>query len=517
MKSWSVATFFDMATLDQHVVRLQAALRGLHAQGLLVNAKKGDVLFKQGEDSTWLFHVTEGRLFASVGCVPLRELAPGDIGGLSSLVKDHNKRSATISVVSPQATYVRWERDAFQLAMRKDTALAFELFRYEANKVRDKNTKLSQLLLGIEESERTLAKPAAGGASQSPAAAQPPCTIAMFDTKPYDQQYFEAAVGSLHLGQRLRLKYLDSKLTLQTVLSAAGCSAVCVFVNDSVDATVLQTLGQLGVKLLLLRCAGFNNVDLAAAAAAGIDVVRVPAYSPYAVAEHAIALLQTVNRKTNRAYNRVREGNFSLSGLVGIDLHGATVGIVGTGKIGKCFAAIVKGMGMKVLVHDPFPDAKWAAEFGATYVSGEELMARSDVISLHCPLTPETRHFINYAALEKLKRGVIVINTGRGGLINHEALVQGLRSGVIGAAGLDVYENEADFFFEDRSHLVISDVTLSLLMGFPNVIITSHQAFLTREALNAIAQVTLKNAVEWLDGRRGSALTNAVIVPKPKL
>lgn len=315
--------------------------------------------------------------------------------------------------------------------------------------------------------------------------------IAFFDAKPYDMEGFDRHIE----GTDLEIKYFETRLNEDTASLAAGFDCVCVFVNDNVNAKVVETLYQLGVKMIALRCAGFNNVDVKACFGK-LHVFRVPAYSPYAVAEHAMALLLTVNRHTHKAYNRTREFNFSLSGLSGFDLHGKTVGVVGTGKIGKIFADICKGFGMKVLAYDKFP----STDAGLTYVSLPELFRQSDVISLHCPLTEETRHMINDDAVESMKDGVVIVNTSRGGLIDTESLINGLKIQRIGAACLDVYEEEADLFYEDMSGHIIQDDRLVRLIGMPNVIVTSHQAFLTREALDNIASTTISNIQKFFAG-----------------
>lgn len=315
--------------------------------------------------------------------------------------------------------------------------------------------------------------------------------VAFFDAKPYDKPGFDAYSA----GTGLEIKYFETKLNEDTVRLAKGFDSVCVFVNDTVNAMVVDALYALGVKVIALRCAGFNNVDTRACFGK-LHVFRVPAYSPHAVAEHAMALLLTVNRHTNKAYIRTRDFNFSLSGLTGFDLHGKTAGIAGTGKIGRCFADICRGFGMRVIAYDKFP----AAESGLTYVDLPELLKQADVISLHCPLTDETRHMISAAAIDSMKPGVTVINTSRGALIDTEALIEGLRSGKIGAACLDVYEEEGDLFYEDCSEHIVRDDMLVRLISMPNVIVTSHQAFLTREALNNIAETTVKNLLLFEKG-----------------
>ena len=322
--------------------------------------------------------------------------------------------------------------------------------------------------------------------------------IAFFDTRSYDREAFDAAnEGFAH-----DVHYFDTRLTRQTATLATGHDAVCAFVNDALDATTLETLAAGGVKIVALRSAGYNHVDLAAAQRLGIPVVRVPEYSPYAVAEHAVALLLSIDRKIHRAHARVREWNFALDGLVGFDLHGKTIGIVGTGKIGRAAARIFRGFGCHVLAFDAQPDLELAGE-GVTYVALDELYRRADVISLHVPLTPQTHHLIDAAAFAAMKRGIVLINTGRGALIDTRALIDALKTGHVGAAGLDVYEEEEGVFFEDLSNKVLQDDVLARLLTFPNVIITAHQAFLTREALATIAQVTLANLAAFeRDGSR---------------
>ena len=313
--------------------------------------------------------------------------------------------------------------------------------------------------------------------------------VALFDAKAYDRPSFER-FAAMH---DMEFRFLETKLNEDTVALAKGYDAVCVFVNDTVNAAVVDKLYEYGVKLIALRSAGYNNVDVKAAFGK-IHVVHVPAYSPYAVAEHAIALLLTSVRRIHKAYNRTREFNFSLSGLTGFDLHGKTVGVIGTGKIGRIFIDICRGFGMNVIAYDRFP----AKDSGIRYAALDELLEQSDIISLHCPLTDETRHLIDGSAIEKMKKGVVIINTSRGGLIDAEALLKGIKSRKIGAACLDVYEEEADIFFEDRSGHILNDDILSRLISMPNVIVTSHQAFLTEEALNNIAE-TVNNILSYFN------------------
>lgn len=320
--------------------------------------------------------------------------------------------------------------------------------------------------------------------------------IAMFDTKPYDRTWFD------QLNTRYHIKYLEPKLTPDTVSLAHGCRAVIPFVNDTLDRTVIDGLCAEGVEMIALRCAGYNNVDRAAAAGR-IPVVRVPGYSPYAVAEFTMGLLLTLNRRLHKACFRTRDFNFSLNGLVGFDLHGKTAGIIGTGKIGQIFIQICRGFGMHVLAYDPFPVPD--ADF--SYVSLEELLQKSDIVSLHCPLTEQSRHLINRDTIAQMRDGAYLLNTSRGMLVESEALLDALKSGKLAGAGLDVYEEETDFFFEDRSDSIDRDTILSLLVSMPNVVLTSHQAFLTTEALHNIAKVTLENLDAFF---RNGSLQNEV-------
>jgi len=316
--------------------------------------------------------------------------------------------------------------------------------------------------------------------------------IAVFSTKPYDRHFLDAAgAGTGH-----HLSYFEVRLSLETCDLVAGADAVCVFVNDEVSAEVLARLSAKGVRLVALRSAGFNNVDLEAAKRFGITVARVPSYSPHAVAEHAMALILALNRKTHRAYNRVREGNFALEGLLGFDLSGKTAGVVGTGKIGEVMCRILNGFGCRLIAYDVQPNPDCLA-IGASYVSIDELLERSDIITLHCPLTPATYHLIDANALRRMKHGVMLINTSRGAVIDTQAVLHGLKEGVIGYLGLDVYEEEGDLFFEDLSSRFIDDDVFARLLTFPNVLITGHQAFFTKEALSNIAETTIANITSF--------------------
>lgn len=328
---------------------------------------------------------------------------------------------------------------------------------------------------------------------------------AMYDTRPYDRDYFDRAHGR----EQITWHFHEFRLAAETAATAAGMRAVCVFVNDRVDRACVAALAKAGVRLIALRCAGFNNVDLKAAKEAGLAIVRVPAYSPHAVAEHAAGLLLTLNRRIHRAYNRVREHNFSLNGLVGFDIAGKTVGIAGTGKIGRIAAQIFRGFDARVLAFDPAPSPGWAAAHGVEYTGFPGLLANSDVISLHMPLTPDTVHLFSFDTIRRMKRGAYLINTSRGKLIDTTAVIDALKSGHLGGVALDVYEEEEGVFFEDHSEHVLQDDELNLLLTFPNVLITSHQAFLTREALGEIARVTTSNILHAAAGRpflEGTAL-----------
>ena len=313
---------------------------------------------------------------------------------------------------------------------------------------------------------------------------------AVFDTKSYDRQALEQASAD----HGIVWHFHDFRLTEDTASAAQNVRAVCVFVNDQLNRPCLEILARNGVELVALRCAGFNNVDLASARELKLSVTRVPVYSPYAVAEHTVALLLTLNRKIHRAFNRVRELNFSLNGLVGFDLYGKTAGLIGTGKIGRVTGEILRGFGMRVLAYDPFPDHEWSRQAGIEYVDAlSELLWPSDVVSLHAPLTPETKYTIRAETLALMKRGSILINSSRGGLVDTKALIDALKSGHIAGVGLDVYEEEEGIFFEDLSGDVLHDDDLARLLTFPNVLITAHQAFLTREALSEIARTTVAN------------------------
>lgn len=328
--------------------------------------------------------------------------------------------------------------------------------------------------------------------------------IAFFGAKPYDIASFDKVNEKYNYD----IRYYKGHLNPNNVVLTQDTDAVCIFVNDTADVAVIDAMVNNGVKLLALRCAGFNNVDLKAAKGK-LPVVRVPAYSPYAVAEYSLALMLSLNRKIHRAYWRTRDGNFSLNGLMGFDMHGKTIGIIGTGKIAKILIRLLKGFGMRILAYDLYPDMKFAGEEGISYVSLDELYRESDIISLHCPLTDQTKYMIDKDSIDKMKEGVMIINTGRGQLINTNDLIEGLKEKKIAAAGLDVYEEEGEYFYEDKSDKIIDDDVLARLLSFNNVIVTSHQAFFTKEALHNIAETTLQNIDDF---RHHRPLVNEVIL-----
>lgn len=328
--------------------------------------------------------------------------------------------------------------------------------------------------------------------------------IAFFGAKPYDIASFDKVNEKYNYD----IRYYKGHLNPNNVVLTQDTDAVCIFVNDTADAAVIDAMVNNGVKLLALRCAGFNNVDLKAAKGK-LPVVRVPAYSPYAVAEYSLALMLSLNRKIHRAYWRTRDGNFSLNGLMGFDMHGKTIGIIGTGKIAKILIRLLKGFGMRILAYDLYPDTQFAEEEGFSYVSLDELYRESDIISLHCPLTDQTKYMIDKDSIDKMKEGVMIINTGRGQLINTNDLIEGLKEKKIAAAGLDVYEEEGEYFYEDKSDKIIDDDVLARLLSFNNVIVTSHQAFFTKEALHNVAETTLQNIDDF---RHHRPLVNEVIL-----
>lgn len=326
--------------------------------------------------------------------------------------------------------------------------------------------------------------------------------IAFFDAKKYDIDFFNEANKEFEF----TIKYFSERLSIDTVIMASGYDVVCAFVNDDINEEVILKLEEQNIGLIAMRCSGYNNIDMKTALNK-IQIARVPAYSPYAVAEHALALIMSLNRKTHKAYNRTRESNFSIKGLLGFDLHGKKAGVIGTGKIGRIFIKIVKGLGMNVVAYDPYPNESHAKDLGFSYAGIDELYRSSDIISLHCPLTKDTFHLIDKDAISLMKKNVMLINTSRGGLIDTKALVESLKEGKVGYVGLDVYEEEENFFFEDHSDSIITDDILARLQTFGNVLITSHQAFFTKEALCNISFTTLSNIKEF---QSGNTLTNEI-------
>lgn len=447
----------------------------------------GETICREGESGDRMFVIESGKVAVlkqsdDVQPVEVDVLTAGDIAGELSLF-GAAPRSATLLARSETRVWIL-QHAAFAKLLETHSGLANALLTRLSRHLRKETSTVARLLSrGLDTRFK----------------------VAFFDSKSYMESAFRE-----HNRYNYALHFLESRLSRETVSLAAGFKAICVFVNDTLDAAVIEELAALGVEMVALRCAGFNNVDLVACERFGLSVARVPAYSPYAVAEHATALMMTLNRRLHRAHNRVREGNFSLAGLVGFDMHGKTAGIVGTGKIGRCLLNILAGFGCRLLACNQFPDTPMLDQLGGHYVPLDELLTASDIISLHAPLTPETHHLINAAAIAKMKRGVMLINTSRGALIDSRALLNGLKSGQIGSAGLDVYEEESDYFFEDMSDEVITDDVLARLLTFNNVIVTSHQAFLTREALASIAEITFENLREFETGRRGRDLTRQV-------
>jgi D-lactate dehydrogenase len=463
--------------------------------GEVVTFKKGDIVFREGDPAGWFYVLLQGAVTLRKHDTNVRSLAVGELGGVTSALSPPGeetslKRSMTHVAVSDDVVILKLSHSLYR-ELLDDHDFAVHAVSYLHMRIRAKTNVIS--LLTSQPGEATDLTPKEGD-----------IRIAFYDAKPYDKEYFDAELKARSKsGGRVSLKYVTAKLSIDTVTAAIGCQAVCIFVNDCCDSAVVQRLASIGIDLILLRCAGFNQVDLKAAKSAQMTVLRVPAYSPNAVAEHAFALLATVNRKTNRAYNRVRDGNFMLHGLVGRDLKGLTAGVAGCGKIGECFVNIAKGCGMKVVVWDKFLKPEKAKELGVEQVEEiNDLFKRSDVISLHLPLTDETKHLVNAERLKMMPKNAIVINTSRGPIVDAAALIDALVKGTLRGAGLDVYEEEKDYFFEDCSDKPIKDPILARLVNLPNCVVTSHQAFLTDKALTAIAQITLDNAKLFQDGKK---------------
>lgn len=449
--------------------------------------RPGETVFAEGDPGDHLYIVKSGQIQVlkrkdGHHCVPIDVLYPGDFGGMTGLVL-REPRSATLRAINNVELWVL-DRPVFEQLLNNDKAFARALLAYLSAHLRDESRILARLT-----------------AVEGPNALR----VAIFDTKPYTRDVFSA-----HNTNAYTLTFFEHRLDADTVASATGHQIVCCFVNDTLNAPVVERLAELGIQLIAMRCAGYNNVDLAACERLGISVVHVPAYSPHSVAEHGIALMLALNRHIAKASARVREGNFSLDGLVGFEMRGKTVGVVGTGRIGRYAAEILLGFGCRVLGYDVHQDSELASKPGFQYTDLDSLLRTSDIVSLHVPLLPQTRYLVNADTIAKMKPGVMIINTSRGALIDTQALIDGLKSGQVGSAGLDVYEEEQGYFFEDFSDRIVADDTLARLLTFNNVLITSHQAFLTREALESIARTTLDNIGEFLQGKRGKELTHGI-------
>lgn len=450
---------------------------------------KRGLLHKSPSTESLVTESTQERLHKDEDMLKLVTLRKGDIVGIGSLFLENTPHSASVIASTDSVRALRINNELFQKAIKEHGDIALALLKDSVKEVRtfrSKDIVLSDLVNNHDERFK----------------------VVFFDFKPYEKPYFNQELSKI---KDLNCHFFKEKLSMETVNLAAGAKVICIFVNDiASDAQIISHLHSIGVEMIALRCAGFNNVDLKACDALGVSVARVPAYSPYSVAEHACALLLAINRKLPTAYSRNKSGNFALSGLVGFDLHGKTIGVIGTGKIGVCFIKIMLGFGCNVLAYDVYPSEEVAAMKGVKYVALPDLLAQSDVISIHCPLLPSTQFMINNDTISQMKKGVILINTSRGGLIKTIDLIKGLKSGQIGGAGLDVYEDEREYFFEDRSHEVMKDDVLARLMTFNNVLITAHQAFLTEEALAAIARTTAGNIQEFIQGKTMKKLTNSV-------
>jgi D-lactate dehydrogenase len=473
-----VGCFADM---DSDVLRL------LEQKMTLARYGAGQVISREGERDDTMYIIKSGRVRVlrkgkDGADVETGSLEPGDFGGVTSLFAGE-PRSATLQAAGDVEAWTL-DHASFQRLLQECPALSQALLTFMSRNLR-REWRLHTDLQGRHERDEI--------------------RMAVFDSKSYSRSALQAANQAGYA-----LRYFEHRLTLDTAWTAEGFRVICCFVNDTLDAPVVERLAAIGVELIAMRCAGYNNVDLEACSRHGVSVARVPAYSPDSVAEHSIALILSLNRHIHKAYVRVREGNFSLEGMVGFEMRGKIVGIIGTGRIGKCAANILLGFGCEVLAYDKYRDEALVAKKGLSYVELDELLSRSDVISLHVPLMPETHHMIDARAIDAMKRGVMLVNTSRGGLLDTRALIDGLKSGHIGSAALDVYEEESDYFFEDFSGTVITDDVLARLLTFPNVVVTSHQAFLTYEALHSIAETTMANIREYAEGKRGTDLTNGL-------
>ncbi len=452
----------------------------------------GEDLCREGETGDRMFIIESGEVAVLKDVegeepIEVTVLKSSDIAGEMGLFGEET-RSATLRALSECKAWTLGY-DAFERLLESDGSVAKGLLSYMSSHLARETSTVARLLAkDVEHGLR----------------------VAFYNATPYRNELYR---------QKNRygfaMHFFSPRLELDTVPLAANFTVVVFSANDCADADVIKGLSTLGVEMIALRCAGYNNVDLEACEQFGISIARVPAYSPYAVAKHAVALMMALNRKTHRAHGRVRDGNFSLNGLVGFDMHGRTTGVVGTGKIGACLLSILHGFGCTLLAHDLAPMQDLIDQYGVRYVELDELLAESDVISLHAPLTPETYHLIDAAAIEKMKTGLMLINTARGGLIDTEALLEGLKSRKIGYAGLDVYEEEAEYFYKDLSDSVITDDALARLTTFNNVMVTGHQGSLTDVAQANIAETTIENIREYELGKRGSELTNAVLFKGP--
>lgn len=463
------------------------SLKLLRDKMKLVSFKPEEIICSEGEIGDCMYIVESGEVRVlkkgkEGSIVVITVLGRGEVAGVMSLFEEET-RSATLQAAGKVEL---WEIDkiTFQNLLQTYPGISKALLAALSRYLR-RETEIVTELRSRDEDNRL--------------------KIAVFDSKPYFEQAFKDQNRD-----RYALRFFDVRLGRDTVRMASDFKVICVFVNDRIDADVARELSEMGVEMIALRCAGYNNIDLKACEQYGLSVARVPAYSPYAVAEHSIALIMALNRHIHRAHNRVRDGNFSLDNLVGFDIHGKTIGVIGTGRIGTCAINILLGFGCSILAFDKFPDKQLAQKDYLRYTELDEIFQKSDIICLYAPLTNETHHMINEESIMKMKPGVMLINTSRGGLIDSRALIKGLVSGQIGSAGLDVYEEEEGYFYEDYSHTVIVDEILSRLTSFNNVMITSHMAFLTREALINIADTTFQNISEFESGKRRELLTNAI-------
>ena len=453
----------------------------------LIVFEPGEVICKEDDKGSSMYLLDTGEISVlkkgkAGKMIEITTLKPGEVAGIMSLF-EKEPRSATLKAMDRVEL---WEMDAktFKRIFDNNPGFSQSILKVLSGYLR-KETKIVAELRSYDEDNRL--------------------KIAVFDSKPYMEKAFNEKNR-----ERYALKFYKPHLNSDTVSMAEGFKVICLFVNDILDAPTVEKLKNYGVEMIALRCAGFNNIDIKACGKYGISVARVPAYSPYAVAEHSVALMMALNRHISRANSRIKEGNFSLDGLVGFDMFGKTIGVIGTGKIGKCLINIMLGYGCNILAYDLYRDKTLSETRHVSYVGLDELYGSSDIITLHAPLTPESHHLIGDKEIKNMKQGVMIINTSRGGLLDTRALINGLLNGKIGSAGLDVYEEESRYFFEDHSQSVIADETLARLTTFNNVLVTSHMGFLTREALGNIAETTFMNIAEYEKGIRGKELTNGI-------